>query len=123
MVAELVDSECFADDIDWPKLVQDLAHACSVEVVDFEVAVLWLRPHQRVANTATHEQGATTCFVNSARQKQNIFRNVSHTEKNFSRKGAKKTQSFLAFFASFAPLREIFLIFLGRLHDDLHAAS
>src|SRR6185369_8814449 len=99
MVAELVDSECFADDVDWPKLVQDLAHACSVEVVDFEVAVLWLRPHQRIANTATHEQGATTCFVNSARQKQNIFRNGSHTEKNFSRaKAQRRRKVFLAFF-------------------------
>ena len=64
MLAELVDSEGFPNDVDWSKLVQDLAQARRVEIVDLEVPVFRLRAHQLIANAAADKQRTPTCFVN-----------------------------------------------------------
>ena len=64
MIAEFVDGEGFADDVDWTKLVEDLAQPRGIEVVDFEVPVLRLRTHQGIAHTTTDEQRTAASFAN-----------------------------------------------------------
>jgi len=65
MRTELVNSEGFADDVYWSKLVEDLSQARGVQIVDFEIPVLRFHSHQRIANTATDEQRTTTRVVYS----------------------------------------------------------
>ena len=72
MLTELVNSECFADGVDWSELVQNLSQACGVQIVDFEVPVFRLRAHEGVANTATDKQSTAARVVYGAGKGRDI---------------------------------------------------
>jgi hypothetical protein len=64
MLSELVNSERLADDIDWSKVVEDLAQPYRIQVINFEIPILRLCAHQRITHTPTHQQRPATSIAN-----------------------------------------------------------
>ena len=65
---QLVDGECFADDVYRTKLVEHCPQPGRVNPVDLQIPILRLVAHQGVANTTTDKQCSTACVANGFRQ-------------------------------------------------------
>src|SRR5258705_4731719 len=63
IVAELVNCERLADDIDIAKLIQDLLQLFRLDPVDLEIPLGRFDPHQLIAHASADEHRAATDFA------------------------------------------------------------
>src|ERR1051326_2074432 len=73
ILAELVDAERLADDVNAPQAVEQRAQDRRLYPVDLHVPVLRSAPHQTVAHATADHQRAPARVAHGARQPQNFF--------------------------------------------------
>src|SRR5215203_2832623 len=78
MMPEFVNRERFADNVHWSKLIEDLTQPGRLQLINFEIPVLRLDPHQFVAHTTTDEQRTAAGLVNGLGQRNNFFGKLNH---------------------------------------------
>jgi hypothetical protein len=78
MRAEFVDGEGFTYGVDLTELRQEISEQRRLNTVNFQVPILGLPAHQLIADTTSHQQGATTGTANGVGQLQDFFGDNRH---------------------------------------------